>query len=157
MHQPRLAVERQKVLVAHDVGDAGVDAPLDLFRQAAGDQLLAELHELLAVDGGFLVGEDEEADLVLVHQPLDLVHHLDRIAHAVVAPELPLRAEGAGEGTAPRHVRDRDAHAERDVDVFLPLEERPVRVEPVEVLDGGGGLGRDDLVAVAEGEALDLR
>jgi hypothetical protein len=46
--------------------------------------------ELLPVDRGFLVGEDEEADAVVVHQVLDLVHHLDGIAHAVVAPELPL-------------------------------------------------------------------
>jgi hypothetical protein len=34
-------------------------------RQVAGDQLLAELDELAPVDGGFLVGEDEEADVVL--------------------------------------------------------------------------------------------
>jgi hypothetical protein len=89
-----------------------------LSRQVAGDQLLAELDELLAVDGGFLVGEDEEADVVIVHQVLDLVDHLLRVAHAVVAPELPLRAERAGEGTAARHVGDGHAHAERHVDVF---------------------------------------
>jgi hypothetical protein len=64
--EPRLAVELQKVAVAVDVGDAGVDAPFHPFVQAAVDQLLAEFDELLLVDGGFLVGKDEEADLWLV-------------------------------------------------------------------------------------------
>ena len=76
--QAGLAVERQQLLVAQDVGDARVDAPLDLVGQAARDQLLAELDELLAVDGRFLVGEDEEPDVVLVDQLLDLVDHLLR-------------------------------------------------------------------------------
>ncbi len=156
MHEPRLAPERQQVLVAHDVGDAGVDAPFDAVGQAAGDQLLAEFGELRLVDRRFLVGEDEEPDLVVVHQPLDLVHDLLRIAHAVVAPELPLRAERAGEGTAPRHVGDRDPHAERDVDVFRPFEDRPVGIDAVEILDRGRGLRRDDPVPVAEREPLDL-
>ena len=59
------------------------------------DQLLAELDELLLVDGRLLVGEDEEADVVVLHQRLDLVDHLLGIADAVVAPELPLRAEAS--------------------------------------------------------------
>jgi hypothetical protein len=68
------------------------------------DQLFAELDELLAVDGGLFVGQDEEADLVVAHQGLDLVDHLLRVADAVVAPELPLAAEAAGEGAAAREV-----------------------------------------------------
>jgi hypothetical protein len=65
VNETGLAVERSIFLVAQDVGDAGVDAPLDLVGQAARDQFLAELNELLAVDGRFLVGEDEEADVVV--------------------------------------------------------------------------------------------
>jgi hypothetical protein len=64
---------------------------------------------------------------VVVDQVLDLVDHLLRIAHAVVAPELPLAAEGTGEGAAARHVGNGDAHAERHIDVFAPIQERPVR------------------------------
>jgi hypothetical protein len=64
--QAGLAEHRQQLLVAQDVGDAGVDAPQ--HRQVALDQLFAELDELLAVDGGFFVGQDEEADLVVAHQ-----------------------------------------------------------------------------------------
>jgi hypothetical protein len=44
---------------------------------------------------------------------------------------------------------------ERHVDVLAPFEQRPVRVDGVEVLHGRRGLRRDDLLAVAEGEALD--
>ncbi len=156
MHQPRLAPERQQILVAHDVGDAGVDAPLDLVGQPAPDQLLAEFGELRLVDRRLLVGEDEEAHLMVVHQPLDLVDHLLRVAHPVVAPEFPLRAERAGEGTAPRHVRDRHPGAERHVDVFRPFEDRPVRIDAVEILHRARRLGRHDLVAVAEGQPVDL-
>ena len=93
MHQPRLAIEFQQVLVAVDIGDAGVDAPFHPVRQATVDQLLTEFDEFLAVDRGFLVGKYEEADAVIVHKVLDLVHDLFRIAHAVIAPEFPLRAE----------------------------------------------------------------
>jgi hypothetical protein len=129
---------------------------LHAARQVALDQLLAELDELLAVDGGFLVGEDEEADAFLVHQFLDLVDDLDRIAHAVVAPEFPLRAERAGEGAAARHVGDRHLPAKRHVDVLVPFQQRPVGVDRVEVLDRGRGLRGLDRVAILEGEALDL-
>jgi hypothetical protein len=91
VHQSRLAIKRQLRLVAEDVGDAGVDPPGDA--EVARDQLLAEGHELLLVDRGLLVGEDEEADVVLLDQHLDLVHELLRIARAVLPPELPLRTE----------------------------------------------------------------
>jgi hypothetical protein len=127
---------------------------LHLVGQAAGDQLLAELDELLAVDGGFLVGEDEEADVVVVDQVLDLVDHLLRIAHAVVAPELPLRAERAGEGAAARHVGDGDAHAERHVDVFVPFQQRPVGLIASRSLTVGAAWVAT-ICPVHEGEALD--
>ena len=155
MHQPRLAVEGKQVAVAVDVGHAGVDAPFDLVRQAPVDQLLTEFDEFLLVDGGFFVGQNEEANAMVIHQPLDLIHHLFRVAHAVVAPELPLRAEGTGKGAAPRHVRDRHLHAQRHVDVLVPFEDGPVRVDPVQVLHRGRGLGGDDLVPLAEGQPLD--
>ena len=155
MHQPRLAVEGKQVAVAVDVGHAGVDAPFDLVGQAAVDQLLAEFDELLLVDGRFLIRKNEEPDAVIGHQPLDLIHHLFRVAHAVVAPELPLRAEGTGKGAAPRHVRDRHLHAQRHVDVFVPFQDGPVRVDPVQVLDRGRGLGGHDLGALAIGQPLD--
>jgi hypothetical protein len=61
--RPGLAKHRQQLLVAQDVGHAGVDAPLD--RQVALDELFAEGDELLAVDRRLLVGQDEEADLVV--------------------------------------------------------------------------------------------
>ena len=83
--------------------------------------------ELLAVDRRLLVGEDEEADAGgRLHQRLDLVDDLLRVAHAVVAPELPLAAEAAGERAAARQVGDGDAHAQRDVDVLVPLQHAPV-------------------------------
>jgi hypothetical protein len=129
---------------------------LHLVRQVARDQLLAELDELLAVDGGFLVGEDEEADIVVVHQVLDLVDHLAfGIAHAVVAPELPLRAERTGEGAAARHVGDGHAHAERHVDVLLPFQQRPVGADPSRSLTVGAA-GVATICRRREGEALDL-
>ena len=93
MNKPCLAEERKQFLVAQDVRDAGVDAPFDLIGQATVDQFLTELDKLLAVDAGFLVGQDEKADLMFVYQLLDLVHDFDRIAHPVVAPEFPLRTE----------------------------------------------------------------
>ena len=71
-----LAIERQHRLVAQHVGDAGVDAPQNV--EVAGDQLLAERDELLLVDGRLLVGEDEEADIVVALQRLDLVDDLLR-------------------------------------------------------------------------------
>ena len=153
MDQPRLAVEGQQILVAHDVGDAGVDPPQDV--DLTVDQFLAEGDELLLVDGGLLIRQDEEADLEFFLQLDDLVDHLLRVADAVIAPELPLRAERAGEGAAPRHVGNGDADAERDVLVLGPIEDRPVGLDRVQVLDGGGG-GRGDHLAVNYiGEALD--
>ena len=154
MHEAGLAPHLEIVAVAVDVGDAGVDAPLHLVGQTTGDEFFAEFGELLLVDGGFLVGEDEEADIVVVDQPLDLIDHLLGIAHTIVAPELPLRTEGTGEGAAAGHVRDGDAHAERHVDVLAPGEDVPVRHDAVEILDGGRGLGGDNLRALAVGEAL---
>ncbi len=151
--QPGLAVEGQQLLVAQDVGHAGVDAPQD--GELALDEFLAEGDELLAVDGGLLVGEDEEADLVVAHQGLDLVDHLLRVADAIVAPELPLAAEAAGERAAAGEVGDGDAHAHRDVDVLGPLEDAPVGGDAVEVLDRRFGRRRDDLAVVEVGHALD--
>ena len=148
VHQTGLAVEGQQILVAHDVGHAGVDAPVDA--QVAVDEFLAELDEHLLVDLGFFVGEDEEAHAVDFDQFLDLVDHALGIAHAVIAPELPLRAEATGEGTAARHVRGRDRHAERDVDVLLPLQDAPVRPDRIHVLDRRLGLGGDHLAVLAE-------
>ena len=156
MHQPRLAEQGQQVLVAHDIGDAGVDAPLDLVRQAARDQLFAELDELATVDRGFLVGKDEEADLMVVHQPLDFVRDLLGVAHPVISPELPLAAETAGERAAPRHVGNRHPNAQRRIQVFRPVKDRPVRADSVQILDGRRGLRRYDLGSVQKGQPLDL-
>ena len=130
---------------------------LTLSGQAARDQFFAELNELLAVDGRLFVGEDEEADLMIAHQRLDLVDHLLGIADAIVAPEFPLRAERTGERTAARHVGNSDAHAERHVDVLFPLQQRPVGIDGVEILDRRRGGRRDDHAVVGGvGEALDL-
>ena len=93
MDEARLPVKRQQFLVAIDIGDAGVDAPFHLVGQTAVDQFLTELDKGLAVDGRFLVREDEEADAVLFVQLLDFIDHVFRVAHAVIAPELPLRTE----------------------------------------------------------------
>ena len=90
MNQPGTAIERQILLVAQDIGDPRVDAPLHLVRQAARDQFLAELDKLLAIDGGLLIGEDEEADIVFRVERLDFIDDLLRVANAVVAPEFPL-------------------------------------------------------------------
>jgi len=65
MDETRAPVEGQQFLVAVDIGDAGVDPPLDLVGQSAVDQLLTEADEGLAVDGRLLVGEDEETDAVV--------------------------------------------------------------------------------------------
>ena len=88
-------------------------------------------------------------------QLLDLVDHVLGIAHAVVAPELPLRAERAGEGAAAREVGDGDAGAQGDVGVLVPVEHVPVGLDRGHVLDRVGGFSRDDLFAFAEGETLD--
>lgn len=121
MDQPRLAIEMQQFAVAEDIGHAGVHRPFDPVVQAAVDQFLTEFDEFLLVDGRFLVGEDEEAPAVVVDQSLDFIDHLFRIAHAVIAPEFPLRTERAGKGTSPRHVGDCDLYAKGQVDVFLPF------------------------------------
>ena len=118
MHQPGAPEKREQVFVAHDVGDAGVDAPFHPVRQAARDQLLAELNELAAVDGGFFIGEDEKANLMVIDQAFNLVGHLFRVAHAVIAPEFPLATEGTGKGAPPRHVGNGDPHAKRGVKVL---------------------------------------
>ena len=124
--------------------------------QVALDQFLAQRDELAPVDGGLLVREDEEADLELLHQHFDLVDELDRVARAVLAPELPLRAEAAGERAAAREVRHRDAAVERDVDVLVPLEQRPVGRQRVEVADHRARRRRHQLAVLEEREALDL-
>ena len=146
--QAGLAIERKKFLVAQDVGHARVDAPLHLVGQAAGDQFLAELHEFLAIDRRLLVRQDEEAHVIAFVERLDFVDHLLGIAHAIVAPELPLRTERAGERAAARHIGDRDPAIERNVFIFAPLQDAPVRVDRIEVLDGRRGLGRHDLGAL---------
>ena len=152
--RPCLAVERQQRFVPQNVGDAGVDAPQDL--EVARDQFLAEGDEFLLVDGGLLIGEDEEADVVIPDQRFDFVHHLLRVADAIVAPEFPLRAEGTGEGAAARHVGNGHALAHGDVDVFLPFQHGPVGRDAVEVLDRGGGGRGDDIGAVAIGNPADF-
>ena len=114
----------------------------------AGDQLLAERDELLAVDRRFLVREDEESDLEVAHQGFDLVGEFLRVAHPVLAPELPLRAEAAGERAAAREIRHRNPGIERHVDVLVPLEQRPVRRQRVEVLDDRARRRRDDLAVL---------
>ena len=86
---------------------------------------------------------------------LDLIDHLDGVADPVVPPEFPLRAEGTGEGAAAGHVRYRNAHAERHIDVLRPFKQRPVGVDRVKVLYRGGRLGRHDLAPVDEGQPLD--
>ncbi len=111
---------------------------------------------LRAVDGRLFVRQDEEADLVLLHQHLDLVDELLGVARAVRAPELPLRAEAAGERAAAREVRHRHAAVERDVDVLVPLEQRPVGRQRIQVLDHRARRGRHQLAVLEEGDALDL-
>ncbi len=154
MHEPGLAVQRQQVAVTQDVGHAGVDAPV--HRQVAGGEFLAQGDELAPIDGGLLVREDEEANLVVPYQDLDLVDELLRVASAVLAPELPLRAEATGERAATREVRHRDPDPERDVDVLVPVEQRPVRRQVVEVLDDRPRGRRHDLAVLEERDALDL-
>ncbi len=80
----------------------------------------------------------------------DLIDDAFRIANAVIAPELPLAAKAAGEGTAARHIGDRDAHPERHVDVFFPGEDAPIGANGVEIFDRRRGFGGDDLLPVAE-------
>jgi hypothetical protein len=155
MHQTGLAVERQEVLVAHDVGHTGVDAPLDFVRQPACDQLVAEFNELLAVDGGLFVRKDEKADIVLGDQLFDFIDNLLGIAHPVIAPKLPLRTKGASERASPGKVRDGDAGAQRNIGVFVPFQDVPVRLDRVEILHGRGRMGRNDLIVFLESNALD--
>jgi hypothetical protein len=100
-----------------------------------------------------LVGQDEETDVVLLDQRFDLVHDLDRIADAVVAPEFPLAAEAAGERAAAREIRNRQPLAHRDVDVLVPIEDAPVGLDAVEVLDRRLGRCGDHLVAFQIGDA----
>jgi len=91
-----------------------------------------------------------------LHQLLDLIDHALGVAHPIVAPELPLRTEATGKGAAARHVWGRDRYAEWDVDVFLPIEDAPVRPDRIDVLDRGLGLGGDHLArVVAKGDATD--
>jgi hypothetical protein len=103
--------------------------------------------ELLAVDGRFLVGEDEEADLVVVDQLLDLVDHLLRVTHPVVAPELPLRAERAGERAAARHVGDGHPHR-AGCRCTSPTRGCSSPADRIEVAHRGSGRGGDDLLAL---------
>ena len=93
---------------------------------------------------------------MVAHQGLDLVHHLLGAADAVIAPELPLGAEGTGVGAAAGHVGDGHPLAQGDVVVLGPVEDAPVRGNGVQVLDGGGRRGGDDLALVDVGDALDL-
>jgi hypothetical protein len=97
----------------------------------------------------------EEADLMVVHQPLDLVDHGLRFADAVIAPEFPLRAEGACKGATPRHIRDGDANTQRHIDVFFPFQQRPIRIDGFEVLDCWRRWRGDDALTIVEGQALD--
>ena len=154
MHQTGLAVEGQQVPVAHDVGHAGVDAPVDV--DLAVDQLLAQCDELLLEDGGLFVGQDHEADVVVAHQDLDLVDELLGVPMAVGAPELPLGAEAAGEGTAAGEVGDRHPAVQRDIDVVVPVEQGPIWGQGIQVLDDRvGGGGHHLALLVEEGDALD--
>ena len=126
MHQPGLAIKAQQFLVAHNIGDAGVDAPLHPVWQVAGDQFVAEFDEFAAVDCGFFIGQNEKANAMIFNQIFDFIDHFLGVAHAVVAPEFPLAAEAAGKGTAARHAGDGHAPVQRDIDVFFPFQERPI-------------------------------
>ena len=66
VQQAGLAIKRKKFLVSQNIGDASVDAPLDLVRQAARDQFLAELDKFLSIDRRLFVSKDEEADVILL-------------------------------------------------------------------------------------------
>jgi len=107
------------------------------------------------VDGRLLVGQDEEPDLVLADQDLDLVDDLDRVADPIVAPELPLRAEAAGERAAVGEIRNGDPCLERNGDVFRPVEDPPVGDDRVDVRDRRGGRGRDNLPVDPGGDPAD--
>ena len=65
MNQSCFPIQWQQCFVAENVGDAGVYTSLHLVGQTSSDQLLAEGDELLAIDSGFFVGKDEEADVMV--------------------------------------------------------------------------------------------
>ena len=72
--RPAFRYKRQQLFVAQNVGYARVDTPENV--EISLDQFLAEGDELLAVDRRFLVGKNEEADLMVAYQRLDFVHDL---------------------------------------------------------------------------------
>lgn len=80
------------------------------------------------------------------HEILDLIHYLRGIAYPVIAPESPLRTKRAGRGTAPRHTGDREARIQQDVPV--PSQDRSIRADPVQILDGAGGGRCHDLITL---------
>ena len=93
MHQPGFAIQGQQLFIAHDIRDPSIDAPLHAGRQVAFDQFLTKLNKFTPIDRGLFIREDKKADLLLIHQCFDFIHDLKRIAHAVISPKFPLRAE----------------------------------------------------------------
>ena len=90
------------------------------------------------------------------HQHLDLVDELLRVARAVLAPELPLRAEAAGERAAARKVRHGHAAVRAGCRCTYPT--RAATSPGVSVsrsLDRRVRRRGDDLAILEEGHALD--
>ena len=156
MHQTRLAIKAQQIFVAHNVGDAGVDAPLHPVWQIARDQFVAEFDEFAAVDGGFFIGQNEKSNTMVFYQILDFIDHFLGVAHAVVAPEFPLAAEAAGKGAAAGHAGDGHAPVKGDIDVFFPFQQRPVGCDGVKLFHRGGGGGGHNFAPVDIGQTFDF-
>ncbi len=122
--QASFAIQGQFRLVPQNVGHAGVDAPVD--GQVPRRQFFTEGYESGFADGGFFIRQNEEAHIVFLYQVLNFVHKVLWSPRPVLTPELPLGAEAAAEGATPSEVRHRHPDAEGSVDVFVPIQQRPI-------------------------------
>lgn len=145
-----LLVKRQEVGIADDVIGAGGadDGHLDLF----GDQRLKKRLPGAPGGGGVSIGEVDEFDALLAHQPGDFARQPDRIAVAPAGPESALPAIGAKMRATARELHDHGAFA-APVAVSGKVDQLPPDPVGVEVADHRRGRGGMGLAVLAKGEA----
>jgi len=125
-----LAIQRQQVSVAHNVG--GPDGGEEIDRQFPASQFLQELLPDVAKRRRILVRQGVKLDVVGPVEPFNLIDQLDGIAVPPADPEAVLAAVGAAVRTAARELDDRGpTHAETAIQgpVLNQLPAHPVSVQ----------------------------